>query len=143
MSSDLRRELDFLPSPRDLITTQRQTMVCAICAQHRFATQRPVPLSWRLRPAPLFCAGLGREVSQPSHYPRYERVAGSVFFALQMLFVLCEILIIYFLAAVLFLAIYHYERNGRLATLLKCLVLAVGGVAILNKLQPLLGLNWF
>ena len=42
-----------------------------------------------------------------------------------------------------FLAIHHYERNGRLATLLKCLVLAVGGVAILNKLQPLLGLNWF
>ena len=60
-----------------------------------------------------------------------------------MFFVLCEILAIYFLATGLFLAIYHYERNGRLAALLKCLVLTVGGVAILNKLQPLLGLNWF
>ena len=64
-------------------------------------------------------------------------------FALQMFFALCEILLIYFVATVLFLAIHHYECNGRLATLFKCLVLAVGGVAIINKLQPVLGLNWF
>ena len=88
-------------------------------------------------------AGLERNVARMSCYPRYERNADFSLFALQMFFVLCEILIIYFLAAVLFLAIYHYERNGRLAALLKCLVLTVGGVAILNKLQPLLGLNWF
>jgi hypothetical protein len=64
-------------------------------------------------------------------------------FALQMFFVLCEIVLIYFVATVLFLAIHHYECNGRLATLFKCLVLAVGGVAIIYKLQPVLGLNWF
>jgi hypothetical protein len=88
-------------------------------------------------------AGLERNVARMSCYPRYERNADFSLFALQMFFVLCEILIIYFLAAVLFLAIHHYERNGRLAALLKCLVLTVGGAAILNKLQPLLGLNWF
>ena len=55
-----------------------------------------------------------------------------------MFFVLCEIPVIYFLATVLFLAIHHYEHDGPLATVFKCLVLAVGGVAILNKLQPLL-----
>jgi hypothetical protein len=38
---------------------------------------------------------------------------------------------------------YHYQRDGRLATLFKCLVMAVGGVAVINKLQPLLGLDWF
>jgi hypothetical protein len=62
----------------------------------------------------------------------------SVFLRCKCFSCCVRLLIIYFLAAVLFLAIHHYERNGRLAALLKCLVLTVGGVAILNKLQPLL-----
>ena len=60
-----------------------------------------------------------------------------------MFFVLCEIFVIDFLAIILFLAIHHFERNGPLAALFKCLVMVVGGAAILNKLQPVLGLNWF
>jgi hypothetical protein len=71
-----------------------------------------------------------------------KRSPGSAFFAPRMFFVFCEIFVIDFLATILFLAIHHYERNGPLAVLCKCLVITVGGVAILNKLQPLLGLNW-
>jgi hypothetical protein len=56
-------------------------------------------------------AGLERNVARMSCYPRYERNADFSLFALQMFLVLCEILIIYFLAAVLFLAIHHYERT--------------------------------
>jgi hypothetical protein len=52
-----------------------------------------------------------------------------------------DALIIGFVAAVLFLLVDKYEREGPMARLLKFLLLFVAGVAILHKLQPLLGLH--
>jgi hypothetical protein len=52
-----------------------------------------------------------------------------------------DALIIGFVAAVLFLLVDKYEREGPMARLLKFLLLFVAGVAILHKLQPLLGIE--
>jgi hypothetical protein len=54
-----------------------------------------------------------------------------------------DALIIGFVAAVLFLLVDKYEREGPMAQLLKFLLLFVAGVAILHKLQPLLGIELF
>jgi hypothetical protein len=43
----------------------------------------------------------------------------------------------------LFLLVDKYEREGPMARLLKFLLLFVAGVAILHKLQPLLGIELF
>jgi hypothetical protein len=48
-----------------------------------------------------------------------------------------------FVGAALFLFVDKYERKGPVARLLKFLVLFVGGVAILHKLQPLFGIELF
>jgi hypothetical protein len=52
-------------------------------------------------------------------------------------------LIVGFVGAALFLFVDKYERDGRMANLMKFLVLTVGGVAIIHKLQPLLGIALF
>ena len=54
-----------------------------------------------------------------------------------------DALIIGFVGAVLFLLVDKYERDGPMARLLKFLLLFVAGVAILHKLQPLLGIQLF
>jgi hypothetical protein len=54
-----------------------------------------------------------------------------------------DAVIIGFIGAALFVFIDKYEREGPVARLLKFLVLVVGGVAILHKLQPMLGLALF
>ena len=54
-----------------------------------------------------------------------------------------DAVIIGFVGAALFLFVDKYERDGSMANLLKLLVLVVGGVAILHKLQPLLGIALF
>jgi hypothetical protein len=50
--------------------------------------------------------------------------------------------VIALVGAILFLLVDKYERDRPTARLLKFLLLFVAGVAILHKLQPLLGLNW-
>jgi len=52
-------------------------------------------------------------------------------------------LIIGFIGAALFVFVDKNEREGPVARLLKFLVLVAGGVAILHKLQPMLGLALF
>jgi hypothetical protein len=54
-----------------------------------------------------------------------------------------EAFVIALVGAVLFLLVDKYEREGPMARLLKFLLLFVAGVAILHKLQPLLGIKLF
>jgi hypothetical protein len=54
-----------------------------------------------------------------------------------------DALIIGFIGAVLFLFVDKYEHDGSMANLLKFSLLVIGGVAILHKLQPLLGIALF
>jgi hypothetical protein len=51
--------------------------------------------------------------------------------------------IIGFVVAALFLFVDKYERDGTMANLLKFLVLVIGGVAVLHKLQPPFGITLF
>jgi hypothetical protein len=51
--------------------------------------------------------------------------------------------VIGFAGAILFLVVDKFERDSPMANLLKFLILVVGGVAILHKLQPLLGIALF
>jgi hypothetical protein len=53
-----------------------------------------------------------------------------------------EVVVIGFVGAILFLVVDKFERSP-MANLLKFLILVVGGVAILHKLHPLLGITLF
>jgi hypothetical protein len=59
-----------------------------------------------------------------------------------MLLVLINILIIVVVGAVLFWAIDKFVRDGRLANLLKILVVLICVAAILQKLLPILGVGF-
>ena len=60
-----------------------------------------------------------------------------------MLLVLINILIICVVGAICFWAIDRFVRDGRLANLLKILVVLICIVAILQRLLPALGVNLF
>jgi hypothetical protein len=60
-----------------------------------------------------------------------------------MLFVLINVLIIVVIGAICFYLIDRFVRDGRLANLLKILVVLVCVAAILQRLLPALGLNFF
>ena len=60
-----------------------------------------------------------------------------------MLFVLINILIICVVGAICFWAIEKFVRGGRLANLLKILVVLICILAILQRLLPALGVNLF
>ena len=60
-----------------------------------------------------------------------------------MVFVLINVLIIVVIGAICFYLIDRFVRDGRLANLLKILVVMVCVAAILQRLLPALGLNFF
>lgn len=60
-----------------------------------------------------------------------------------MLLALINILIIVVIGAILFWVIDKYVRDGRLANLLKLLVVLVCIAAILQRVLPLFGVGWF
>ena len=60
-----------------------------------------------------------------------------------MLFVLINVLIIVVIGAICFYLIDRFVRDGRLANLLKILVVLVCVAAILQRLLPALGVNLF
>jgi hypothetical protein len=60
-----------------------------------------------------------------------------------MLFVLINVLIIVVIGAICFYLIDRFVRDGRLANLLKILVVLVCVAAILQRLLPALGVNFF
>jgi hypothetical protein len=60
-----------------------------------------------------------------------------------MLLVLINILIICVVGAICFWAIEKFVRDGRLANLLKILVVLICILAILQRLLPALGVNLF
>ncbi len=59
-----------------------------------------------------------------------------------MLSVLIGVLIVCIIGAICFWAIDKFIRDGRLAGLLKLLVVLVCLAAILQRVLPLLGINW-
>ena len=59
-----------------------------------------------------------------------------------MLSLLLGILIICVVGAICFWIIDKFVRDGRLASLLKLLVVLVCLVAILQRVLPMLGINW-
>jgi hypothetical protein len=59
-----------------------------------------------------------------------------------MLSVLIGVLIVCIIGAICFWAIDKFVRDGRLAGLLKLLVVLVCLAAILQRVLPLLGINW-
>jgi hypothetical protein len=59
-----------------------------------------------------------------------------------VLLVLINILIIIVIGAILFWVIEKYVRDGRLANLLKLLVVLLCVAAILQRLLPLFGVGW-
>jgi len=59
-----------------------------------------------------------------------------------MLFVLINVLIICIVGAICFWAIDKFVRDGRLANLLKLLVVLICIAAILQRVLPLAGINW-
>ena len=60
-----------------------------------------------------------------------------------MLSVLIGVLIICVVGAICFWAIEKFANDGRLANLLKLLVVLICVGAILARVLPLLGINWF
>jgi hypothetical protein len=60
-----------------------------------------------------------------------------------MIFVLINVLIIVVVGAILFWVIDRFVRDGRLANLLKILVVLICLVAILQRLLPALGVSLF
>jgi len=60
-----------------------------------------------------------------------------------MLLTLINILIIIVIGAILFWVIEKYVRDGRLANLLKLLVVLLCIAAILQRILPLFGVGWF
>ena len=60
-----------------------------------------------------------------------------------MIFVLINVLIIVVVGALIFYLIDRFVRDGRLANLLKILVVLICLAAILQRLLPALGVPWF
>ena len=60
-----------------------------------------------------------------------------------MLFVLINVLVIIVVGAILFYLIDRFVRDGRLANLLKILVVLICLAAILQRLLPALGVSLF
>ena len=60
-----------------------------------------------------------------------------------MIFVLINVLIIVVVGALIFYLIDKFVRDGRLANLLKILVVLICLAAILQRLLPALGVSWF
>ena len=60
-----------------------------------------------------------------------------------MIFVLINVLIIVVVGALIFYLIDRFVRDGRLANLLKILVILICLAAILQRLLPALGVSWF
>jgi hypothetical protein len=60
-----------------------------------------------------------------------------------MLLTLINILIIIVIGAILFWVIDKYVRDGRLANLLKLLVVLLCIAAVLQRILPLFGVGWF
>ncbi len=60
-----------------------------------------------------------------------------------MILVLINVLIVIVVGAICFWAIEKFVRDGRLANLLKLLVVLICLAAILQRLLPLIGINWF
>jgi uncharacterized membrane protein YvlD (DUF360 family) len=60
-----------------------------------------------------------------------------------MILVLINVLIIVVVGAICFWVIEKYVRDGRLANLLKLLVVLICLAAILQRVLPLLGISWF
>jgi hypothetical protein len=59
-----------------------------------------------------------------------------------MLLILINVLIIVFVGAVIFSLIDRFVRDGRLANLLKILVVLICLAAILQRLWPVIGVNF-
>ncbi len=62
---------------------------------------------------------------------------------IQMIFVLINVLVIIVVGAILFYLIDRFVRDGRLANLLKILVVLICLAAILQRLLPALGVSLF
>lgn len=60
-----------------------------------------------------------------------------------MIFVVINVLIIVVVGALIFYLIDRFVRDGRLANLLKILVVLICLAAILQRLLPALGVSWF
>jgi hypothetical protein len=60
-----------------------------------------------------------------------------------VIFVLINVLIIVVVGALIFYLIDRFVRDGRLANLLKILVILICLAAILQRLLPALGVSWF
>ena len=60
-----------------------------------------------------------------------------------MILVLINVLIIVVVGALIFYLIDRFVRDGRLANLLKILVVLICLAAILQRLLPALGVSWF
>ncbi len=60
-----------------------------------------------------------------------------------MLSVLIGVLIIFVVGAICFWAIENFVKDSRLANLLKILVVLICVGAILQRVLPLAGINWF
>jgi hypothetical protein len=60
-----------------------------------------------------------------------------------MIFVLINVLVIVVVGAILFWAIDKFVRDGRLANLLKILVVLICLLAVLQRLLPALGVSLF
>jgi hypothetical protein len=60
-----------------------------------------------------------------------------------VILVLINILIVVVVGAICFWAIDKFVRDGRLGNLLKLLVVLICLAAILQRVLPLLGVNWF
>jgi hypothetical protein len=60
-----------------------------------------------------------------------------------VIFVLINVLIIVVVGALIFYLIDRFVRDGRLANLLKILVVLICLAAILQRLLPALGVSWF
>jgi hypothetical protein len=60
-----------------------------------------------------------------------------------MIFVLINVAIVIVVGAICFWAIDKFVRDGRLGNLLKLLVVLICVAAILQRVLPLIGINWF
>jgi hypothetical protein len=60
-----------------------------------------------------------------------------------VIFVVMNVLIIVVVGALIFYLIDRFARHGRLANLLKILVVLICLAAILQRLLPALGVSWF
>ena len=60
-----------------------------------------------------------------------------------MIIVLINVAIVIVVGAICFWAIDKFVRDGRLGNLLKLLVVLICVAAILQRVLPLIGINWF